>query len=98
MKKDFISAVLNKGKPSETDWPRVLKMKDEDIDKSDSPEVTPEMFARAVVKRGLKPRPPKELVSLRIDADVLEWFKARGKGYQTQINALLRAYMEACER
>ncbi|MER3483417.1 MAG: hypothetical protein C4332_10000 [Meiothermus sp.] len=72
-------------------------MRGEDIDYSDIPKTTPEEFARAVVRQGLKPKPPKELVSLRIDQDVLEWFRARGKGYQTQINALLRAYMEAHE-
>jgi uncharacterized protein (DUF4415 family) len=38
-------------------------------------------------------KPPKEQVTLRLDADVLMWFRARGAGYQTQINALLRAYM-----
>jgi uncharacterized protein (DUF4415 family) len=34
-------------------------------------------------------------VTLRIDNDVLDWFKSQGRGYQTQINSLLRAYMEA---
>lgn len=68
---------------------------DEDIDLSDSPEITPEMFARAVVKRGLDLRPTKEQVTLRIDSDVLAWFRQQGRGYQTNINALLRAYMEA---
>lgn len=34
-------------------------------------------------------------LTLRVDSDVLDWFKARGRDYQTQINALLRAYMEA---
>ncbi|MEY2834275.1 MAG: hypothetical protein RLZZ574_3535, partial [Cyanobacteriota bacterium] len=37
----------------------------------------------------------KSQVTLRIDSDVLKWFKSQGKGYQTQINSLLRAYMEA---
>jgi len=70
-------------------------LRDEDIDLSDIPEVTPEMFARAVVRRGLKPIPRKQQVTLRLDADVLDWFRAQGRGYQTQINALLRAYVEA---
>jgi uncharacterized protein (DUF4415 family) len=70
-------------------------MTDEDIDLSDIPEITPEMFARAVVRRGFKPVPNKQQVTLRIDSDVLEWFRAQGQGYQTKINALLRAYMEA---
>ena len=39
--------------------------------------------------------PPKEHVTLRLDVDVLKWFRSQGKGYQTQINTLLRAYMEA---
>jgi len=47
---------------------------------------------------GLKPVPPKEQITLRIDSDVLQWFRALGAGYQTQINALLRAYMEAHRR
>ncbi|MBI1217078.1 MAG: hypothetical protein GC186_00900 [Rhodobacteraceae bacterium] len=38
---------------------------------------------------------PKRAVSLRLDADVLDFFKAQGKGYQTRMNAVLRAYMEA---
>lgn len=66
----------------------------EDIDFSDIPPMTPEMFAKAVLRVGFKPVPPKEQITLRVDADVLQWFRARGAGYQTQINALLRAYME----
>lgn len=82
-------------KKSQTDWQRLKAMKDKDIDLSDCPEVTPEMFARAIVRRGLKPVPRKSQLTLRIDGDVLEWFRQQGRGYQTQINSLLRAYMEA---
>lgn len=67
-------------------------MRDEDIDLSDSPEVTPEMFARGVVRRGLKPISKSQL-TIRLDSDVLVWFKQQGRGYQTKMNALLRAYM-----
>jgi len=70
-------------------------MTDRDIDLSDSPELTPRMFARAIVRRGLKPVPRKTQLTLRVDQDVLQWFRKRGRGYQTKINALLRAYMEA---
>ena len=81
---------------SRTDWKRVAAMTDADIvTDEDAPAWTPEMFARAVVRKGLKPVPPKSLVSLRLDADVLEWFRAQGAGYQSRMNALLRAYMEA---
>jgi uncharacterized protein (DUF4415 family) len=38
------------------------------------------------------PSLPKEQITLRLDRDVLEWFRARGRGYQTRINAVLRAY------
>lgn len=38
---------------------------------------------------------PKAQVTLRIDSDVLAWFRAGGKGYQTRINAVLRAYVNA---
>ncbi len=70
-------------------------MQDAQIDFSDTPEITPEMFARAVVKHGLRPVPAKKLLTLRIDGDVLAWFKSQGRGYQTRINTLLRAYMDA---
>lgn len=55
----------------------------------------PEMFARAVVRRGLKPVARKAQLTLRLDQDVLDWFRKQGRGWQTQINSLLRACMEA---
>ena len=89
MKKKHIS------QESRTDWNRVDKLRVEDMDFSDNPEVTPEMFAKAVLRKGLKPVVRKNQVTLRIDEDVLTWFKKQGRGYQTRINALLKAYMEA---
>lgn len=83
---------------SRTSLTRIDALRDRDIDFSDLPRVTPAMFARAVVRRGLKPLPRKESLTLRLDADVLKWFRSQGRGYQTQINALLRAYMEAHRR
>ncbi|MEC4986191.1 MAG: BrnA antitoxin family protein [Oscillatoria sp. PMC 1068.18] len=80
---------------SQTDWERLDAMTDEDIDFSDCPEITPEMFAKSVVRRGLPNDKTKTQITLRIDSDVLEWFKSQDRGYQTQINRLLRAYMEA---
>lgn len=64
--------------------------RDEDIDYSDIPELDDTFFARAEVKEP----PEKKLVSLRIDKDVLEFFRSQGRGYQTRINALLRQYMK----
>jgi uncharacterized protein (DUF4415 family) len=83
---------------SRTDWKRVRALKDNQIDFSDTPELTPEMFARAVVRRGLKPAPRKAQLTIRLDSDVLEWYKKQGRGYQTRINALLRAYMQVHPR
>jgi uncharacterized DUF497 family protein/predicted DNA binding CopG/RHH family protein len=84
--------ILNK---SETDWQRLDTMTDDEIDLTDCPEITPEQFAKAIVRNGLPVNKNKAQVTLRIDNEVLEWFKSQGKGYQTQINSLLRAYMEA---
>lgn len=77
-----------------TDLTRLDDMSDEDIDFSELPEVTPKMFARAVVRRRLEPRKKVQL-TIRVDDDVLRWFKRQGRGYQSRMNALLRAYMEA---
>ena len=82
-------------KESLTEWDRLDALQDEDIDLSDAAEITPEMFAKAVVRRGLKPPPNKRQITIRLDADVLKWYRTQGEGYQTRINALLRAYMEA---
>jgi uncharacterized protein (DUF4415 family) len=87
--------VQKKRKPK-TDWARVDAIRDEDIDYSDIPPITPEMFAKGVVKKGgVLVRRVKQPVTLRVKADVLEWFKARGKGYQTEMNAVLEAYVKA---
>jgi len=81
---------------SETDWLRVRAMGDRDIVLSaEHPEATVKHVIRGIVRRGLKPVPPKASISLRVDADVLEWLKAQGPGYQTRINAILRAFKEA---
>ncbi len=87
----------NTSERSLTDLERLDKMSDSEIDFSDIPEVSPQKFARAVVRKGLKPLPSKAQVTLRIDSDVLEWFKSKGKRYQTRINRILRAYMEECQ-
>ena len=80
---------------SKTDWARVRAVRDSDIALSvEHPEASAKHIVRGIVRRGLKPIPPKAVISLRVDADVLEWFKAQGPGYQTRINALLRAYKE----
>jgi uncharacterized protein (DUF4415 family) len=71
-------------------------MKDKDIKLGpDHPEADVKHIVRGIVRHGLKPVPPKTSIALRIDADVLEWFKAQGPGYQTRMNAVLRAFKDA---
>jgi len=59
------------------------------------PEADVKHIVRGIVRKGLKPLPSKALLSLRVDQDVLEWFKSQGSGYQTRINAVLRAFRDA---
>jgi uncharacterized protein (DUF4415 family) len=81
---------------SQTSLARLRKMSDSNIVRDgDAPEWAPAMFARAVARKGLKVVPKKALLSLRIDSDVIAWFREQGAGYQSRMNALLRAYMEA---
>lgn len=81
---------------SKTNWKRVRALKDKDISVSaEHPEAEMKHIVRGIVRRGLKPVPPKAAVALRLDADVLSWFKAQGAGYQTRINAVLRAFKDA---
>lgn len=62
---------------------------------AEHPEADLKHIIRGVVRQGLKPVPAKMSISLRVDRDVLEWFKAQGPGYQTRINSVLRAYRDA---
>jgi len=64
---------------------------DSAIDTSDIPEMTEEQWKKAV--RGHFYRPRKRQITARLDADVLDWLKAQGKGYQSRINAILRREM-----
>jgi uncharacterized protein (DUF4415 family) len=72
----------------------VAAMPDSEIDTSGSPEVR---NWKGAVRSALF-RPVKPLTSLRLDADLLEWFRRGGEGYQTRINAALREYVERHER
>ena len=84
--------------PSKTDWKMVDAKSDHELTQNavsdpDNPPVNDDFFARA---EQVQPPPgPKQQVTLRIDSDILAWFKEMGKGYQTMINAVLRAYKES---
>ena len=81
---------------SKTDWKRVKAMKNRDIRlTSEHPELDLKHIARVIVRKGLKPVSAKKSISLRVDAEVLAWFQAQGPGYQTRINAVLKAFKDA---
>jgi uncharacterized protein (DUF4415 family) len=83
-------------KVSKTDWARVRSTKDGEIKvTAEHPEAQVKHIVRGIVRRGLRPVPAKASIALRVDADVLEWFKSQGPGYQTRMNAVLRAFKEA---
>jgi len=76
---------------SETDWERLKRDEAAGIE----PEPDENEFEVDWSRARLVIPEPKTAVSIRLDPDVLAFFKAQGKGYQTRINAVLRAYMEA---
>jgi len=75
---------------SETDWEYLENMTDEEINYSDIPPLPDDFFQNAVVRM---PK-TKEKITIRLDPDILAWFKSQGKGYQTHINAVLRTYVQ----
>jgi uncharacterized protein (DUF4415 family) len=80
-----------------SDLTRVDALGDEEIDYSEIPDLSAlgeEFWKKAVVKRA----EPKAQVTIRLDREVLDWFKSQGRGYQSRINAVLRAYKETRSR
>jgi uncharacterized protein (DUF4415 family) len=78
----------------ETNWARVDQMSEAELDAAiaadrDDPGNNPEFWDRAHLVF-----PRKERVTLRLDADVLDWFRRQGRGYQARINAILRRHFE----
>jgi uncharacterized protein (DUF4415 family) len=73
---------------------RIDRLKDSDIDYSDIPPLDRSFFTRAAEAWP----PAKQQLTIRLDADVLNWLKANGRGYQTRINRILRAAMETQPR
>ena len=74
-----------------SDLARIDRMKDADIDYSDIPALD-----KSFLKKATTAWPPvKKQLTIRLDADVLDWLKAHGRGYQTRINRILRVVMES---
>jgi uncharacterized protein (DUF4415 family) len=74
---------------------RLRALPDSQIDLSDAPERNPRM---SDIQVGRFYRPIKQLVSIRVDADVLAWFRGQGKKYQTYMNEVLRREMQTNAR
>jgi uncharacterized protein (DUF4415 family) len=83
----------NTKRRSHTNWKKIDALPDSDIDLSEAPELDAEFFAKAIFWPG-----PKKQITLRLDPDVLTFFRKHGRGYQTTINSVLRKYMEARKR
>jgi uncharacterized protein (DUF4415 family) len=62
---------------------------------AEPPEADLRHIVRGIVRQGLEAVPTKASISLRVDREVLDWFKAKGPGYQTRMNAVLRAFRDA---
>ena len=78
-------------KKSQTDWKYLASQKDDEIDFSDIPRLESDFWKNAKLRMPEK----KVSVTIRMDHEVLSWFKKMGKGYQTRINVVLRTYVEA---
>lgn len=81
-----------------TDFARIDAMSEADLEAAiasdeDWKDVPADWFKDAVAVRG-----QKEMISIRVDPDVLAWFRSSGRGWQTKANAVLRAYMEAVNK
>ncbi len=70
---------------------KLVTKKDEDIDYSDIPEITPEFWKTAKMVTPIE----KEKISIRLDKDIIDFLKKNGRGYQSLINSILRTYYEA---
>ena len=78
-------------KKSGTDWKFLKDESDQAIDFSDIPKLGPEFWKKAELRMPQK----KESLTLRLDHDVVAWFRNAGRGYQTKMNAVLRSYMRS---
>jgi len=84
-----------------TDWDRVNALSEAEIEAAaqadpDAPILDDAFWQNARV--AVVPRIPKRHQGMRLDAEVLEWFKSQGAGWQTRMNAVLKSYVEAQKR
>lgn len=90
------SATRSASAKGKTDWAKLRAMEDADVQfTADAPSTSIEDWAGAVAHRGLPVPAGKEQIALRVDTDVLAWYRAQGPGWQTRMNAVLKAFRDA---
>lgn len=89
-------ATMKRGNPApltpelQAELDALARMPESEIDTAEMPPISD--WSRAV--RGPHFRPIKRPLSLRVDADIIDWFQRQGQGYQTRMNLALREYIE----
>ena len=80
-----------------SDWRRIDAQTDGEIRRAivTNPDTAPEVDAAWFKSARIVMPKPKQAVSLRLDREVMEWFKKQGRGYQSRIKAVLRAYVNS---
>lgn len=80
---------------SRTDWERLRRMTDEDIEKATHEDPDTPLLDEAWLRtaRLVIPSSEKKQISIRLDEDILDYFRSQGRGYQTRINDVLKAYV-----
>jgi len=96
MKRNVERASSGSGAKGKTNWAKLAAMPDRKIKfTKDAPRTFPGDWANAVAHRGLPLPSRKTQIALRVDEDVLAWFREQGAGYQTRMNAVLKAFRDA---
>ena len=95
--KHIVRVSASSRKPGRTNWERLNALTDEDIERAidEDPDAAPRLDAEWFRNAELVIPASKIATSIRVDGDVMDWFKTQGRGWQTRMNAVLRAYAKA---
>jgi len=100
MKKRFFSRFSRSGQPAPRAPVRVEGLAPGVVPRAEAAAAAAAGVAdvvRGIARKGLPRNRSKRAISLRVDPDVLDWFRSQGPGYQTHMNAVLRAYVTAAD-
>jgi uncharacterized protein (DUF4415 family) len=95
--KNIVTRTQSSRRRGKTNWARVDALSDRQIEKAirSDPDAAPLLDRKWFAKATVVVPEPKVPISLRVDREVVDWFKSRGARYQSRMNAVLQAYMEA---